>query len=73
MLDFGAVVGGFSAAVRTLPFSRGFSLDLPLLAGFELHAMFPNTQLFLSYAMAAEIEDAENWYIMGGGGIGYIY
>ena len=73
MLDFGAVVGGLSAAVRTLPFSQGFVLDTPLQAGFELHAMFPGTQLFMSFALAAEIEDEENWYVMGGGGVGYIY
>jgi hypothetical protein len=35
--------------------------------------MLPLTQLLLSFGLAAEIWALDNWYLMGGGGIGYLY
>jgi len=77
-LKAGAALGlgswslGLSAAARTLPFTRGFGLDLPLQAGLEAHWMIPGTQAFLSAALIAEFGDAGSVDFSAGGGIGLV-
>ncbi len=73
MVDLGAFVAGLSTTVRSLPFSEDFGIDLPFQSGLEVHAMLPGTQIFLSLLLAAEIESLNDWYLMGGLGLGYIY
>jgi hypothetical protein len=73
LLDLGTVVTGISASVRSRPFSQGFHINLPFQGGFEIHLLLPNTQLYASFALAAEINSLYDWYLMGGGGLGYIY
>ena len=73
LLDLGFLMAGFSVSVRTTPFSEGFAIDVPFQTGFEVHWMIPGTQLFLSLAVAAEIESTADWYVMAGGGIGFLY
>jgi hypothetical protein len=72
MLDFGAITGGISVAVRTAPFSDGLSLDLPMAAGAELHWIIPGTQIVLSGGIAAEIDALDSFYLMGGAGLGIL-
>ncbi len=73
LLDLGFLMFGLSVSVRTTPFSEGFAIDVPFQTGFEVHWMIPGTQLFLSLAVAAEIESTADWYVMAGGGIGFLY
>ena len=72
-LDFGSLVTGISGAVRTMPFTNGFALNLPAEMGWEFHWMIPSTQMVLTACLALEYENADNYYLMGGGGIGLIY
>jgi len=62
---------GLSAAARTLPFTRGFGFDLPVLTGLEVHWMIPGTQAFLTAAFTAEFGDG-SFYFSGGGGLGLL-
>ncbi len=74
LLDFGQVVAGVSASVRTLPFAAGFpGLGLPAQAGAELHWLIPNTHLLVSAILASEIASASDFYLMGGAGLGFLY
>jgi hypothetical protein len=73
LLDLRTFMAGLSISARTIPFSRGFALDVPFQTGLEAHLMIPGTQLFLSFALASEIESSSDWYVMGGGGLGFLY
>lgn len=83
LLDFGQVVGGVSASFRTLPFAAGFpQIAVPVQAGAEMHWLIPGTHILLSGILAAEFGNpsaatpAEKWdgmYLMGGGGLGFLY
>ena len=73
LLDLEIFLVGFSVSVRTTPFSEGFAIDVPFQSGFEVHGLIPGTQVFLSLAVAAEIESTADWYLMAGGGIGFLY
>jgi hypothetical protein len=63
---------GLSAAARTLPFTAGFGLDLPLETGLELHWMIPGTQAFLSAAFIAEFGGEGSVDFGAGGGLGLL-
>lgn len=71
-LDYGSFVAGLSAAFRSSPFSEGFRLDLPVQAGLELHWMVPGTSLYLSGELAGEFSGPDDFYLMAGGGLGFI-
>jgi hypothetical protein len=71
--DIGPVSVGISTAVRTAPFSEGFSIHLPAALGGEVHFLIPGTQLVASLAAGMEISSGSNYYIMAGGGVGFIY
>ena len=74
MLDFGSIMSGLSAAVRTLPFSDGLGLDpVPLEAGWELHWLLPNSNLVLTAAAAGEFSPSLGYYLMAGAGIGLLH
>ena len=76
LFDFRGFVTGISLSLRSTPFHEGFrfSGENPhFQAGVEAHIVLPNTQVFLSLVSAAEIESAEDWYVMGGGGLGFLY
>ena len=72
LFDTGSFMTGLSAAFRTLPFSGGFGLHLPLELGWELHWVVPSTQIVLSLITVAEIAGPDNFYLSGGGGIGIV-
>jgi hypothetical protein len=72
ILDLNPVTLGFSASLRTLPFDRGFGLDLPVQCALEAHWMLPGSQLFLSLQLAAELRSAQSAYFMAGGGLGLL-
>ena len=71
-LSLGSWSLGLSAAARTLPFTRGFGLDLPLQAGLEAHWMIPGTQAFLTAAFMTEFGDAGSVDFSVGGGLGLL-
>ena len=64
---------GVSAAVRTTPFGRTFGIDLPLAAALEGHVVVPGTSLFLSGMVATEARDFDDFYVVGGGSIGFLF
>lgn len=74
-LDFGSLVTGLSAALRTEPFNQGFALaQIPLAAGLEVHWLIPGTQLVLSGAVTGDYspDPAVGLYGMAGVGIGFV-
>ncbi|MBN1696014.1 MAG: PEGA domain-containing protein [Spirochaetales bacterium] len=73
LLDMGTVIAGLSCAVRTLPFSEGFGFDYPALGAAECHFMIPDTSIYVSLAAATEFVSIDNFYVMGGLGLGVIF
>lgn len=74
-LDFGTLVTGVSAALRTEPFSQGLGLaEVPLAAGWEVHWLIPGTQLVLTGAVAGEYSPNPSigFYGMAGAGVGFV-
>jgi hypothetical protein len=71
-LGLGSWSVGLSAAARTLPFTRGFGLDLPVHAGLEAHWMIPGSQLFLTAAIVTEFGEAGSLDFSAGGGLGLL-
>ncbi len=71
-LDIGSTVIAVSAAIRTKPFSEGFSPDYPFSAGAEIHWLIPGTGIFISGIVSGEFTDSNNYYINAGGGVGLI-
>lgn len=72
LLDLFPFSAAASMCLRTTSFHTGFQLDLPLQTALEAHWMIPNTQLFLSLAVAAEFESSDSFYVMGGAGLGIL-
>ena len=72
LMEFGPLSVGLSGAVRTTPFTSGFRIDLPFSAAAEVHWLIPGTQIVLSGYLAGEYAATNNYYVMGGGGIGII-
>ena len=76
MLDLGEATAGISASARTAPlFSGIFSLGtpVPVQLAAELHWLIPGTQILLSGVAAGEFDTPTSYYIMGGGGLGFLY
>jgi len=72
-LDFGSLVTGVSAALRTAPFTQGFRLaEVPLAGGWELHWLLPNSQVVLSGAVLGEYSPTDGYYFMAGAGVGIL-
>jgi hypothetical protein len=71
-LSLGSWSLGLSASARTLPFTRGFGVDLPLQTGLEAHWMIPGTQAFLTAAFMAEFGEAGSFVFGAGGGLGLL-
>lgn len=81
LFDFSTISTGLSAAFRTKSFTRGFDLQFPFSAGWELHWFIPKTQMVLSAGVAGEFAPAEQadtvdpypgFYLMTGIGLGFI-
>ena len=72
LADFGTITTGISGSVRTIPFAQGFDLQPPYSAGAELHWLIPGTQLILSGYLTGEYAAVNNYYFMGGAGVGFI-
>ena len=68
---------GFSAALRTAPFSRGFAIHWPMEIGGEATFIIPGTRFFGSILGMGEIEFAgthlEGYYILIGAGLHFLY
>lgn len=71
--DTGELVTAVSTAIRTVPFSEGAAISQPFQVGAEAHLLLPRTPLYVSALLAAEIDAGEGYYLMGGGGIGFVY
>ena len=59
--------------MRSTTFDQGFALDIPFQAAFEIHAMLPETPIYISLLVGGEFEDLYNYYIMGGFGLGVVW
>ena len=76
LLDLGSVTAGVSASTRTQQLPGGYaflSSPIPFEAGAEIHWLVPGTRLMLSGIFAGEYQDSNNYYFMGGGGLGFLY
>jgi hypothetical protein len=73
VLDLGNFAAGVSAAVRTAPFAAGLAVDAPVALGLEAHWLPRNSPIYLSGHLASEARSLENFYIMGGLGLGLLY
>ena len=74
LIDVGNFVSGLSIAVRSKSLIHEFSFfDPPLQGAFELSWMIPQTQLFISFAIAGEFAAFDNYYLLGGGGLGFLF
>jgi hypothetical protein len=76
MLETGSVMAGISASTRTEPLPGGVTFlasPVPFQAGAEIHWLIPGTRLLLSAIFAGEYEDDQNYYFMGGAGLGFLY
>jgi hypothetical protein len=76
LVDLGPVTAGISASTRTEPLPGGvafLSSPVPFEAGAEIHWLIPGTSLLLSGIIAGEYENGNNYYFMGGGGLGFLY
>ena len=61
---------GASAALRSVPLTQGWGLDLPFQVGVEAHAPLSfSSPWALSLIAAGELEDRRNFYLMSGIGI----
>jgi len=84
--DTPSVLAGVSAAVRTIPFlspagttiptgtgvAAGWVL-LPVDVAAEMHLMLPGTSFIVSLSAAGEFSSLTDYYILGGGGIAFLY
>jgi hypothetical protein len=76
LLDLGSLSAGLSASTRTQQLPGGIALlssPIPFEAGAEVHWLIPGTRLMLSGILAGEYQDANNYFFMGGGGLGFLY
>jgi len=75
LLDLSSLSLGASISLRSLRFDQfgdGFRIDLPFQSALEAHWLIPNTQLFISAAVAGEFSDADEYYLFGGVGLGIL-
>ena len=72
LVSAGPVVAGVSTALRLRPFTEGLGIQMPMPLAAEAHITIPGTSIVLSVALAAEIESAGSYYLMGGGGFGFL-
>jgi hypothetical protein len=75
IFDSGVFIAGLSGAIRTTSLLKldAFDIDYPMEYALELHLMIPESSLYFSLLAATEFESFENYYIMGGIGIGFVY
>lgn len=76
MLETGSITAGISASTKTEPLPNGVSLlasPVPFEVGGEIHWIIPGTRLVLSAILAGEADNPASFYLMGGGGLGYLY
>ena len=75
LLDLSPLIAGASLSLRSLRFDQfdeRFRIDLPLQTALEMHWLFPDTQLFLSASVAGEFRDSQDYYLLGGFGLGIL-
>jgi hypothetical protein len=75
-LETGSLMLGISASTRTEPLPGGIaflSSPIPFQLGAEAHWLIPGTRLLATLILAGEYENSDNYYFMGGGGLGFLY
>lgn len=76
LFDFGSLSVGLSAAFRTRQLTESFTIqnpfEFPASAGIEVHWILPGTQFVITGALAGEYTSVDNYYFMGGAGVGLI-
>ncbi len=76
LLDLGAVSAGISVSTRTEQLPGGVAFlgsPIPFETGAEIHWLLPGTSAVLSGILAGEYQNSNNYYFMGGGGLGFLY
>lgn len=76
MADIGTVTTGISATVRTQSFTSGtfgIGTPFPLQVGAEAHWLVPDTRILVSGIVAGAFDGPTSYYVMGGGGLGFLY
>jgi len=77
MFDFGPATAGVSASARTAPLipDAAFALGtpVPVQVAAEIHWLIPDTQILVSGVVAGEFDTPTSYYLMGGGGLGFLY
>lgn len=74
LFDFGSIITGISCAVRKTSFIyEDFDILYPILGAYEFHFMVPDSYTFVSAIAASEYESEDNYYVMAGIGLGFIY
>lgn len=75
-LETGSLMLGISASTRTEPLPGGIaflSSPIPFQLGAEAHWLIPGTRLLVTAMLAGEYENSDNYYFMGGAGLGFLY
>ncbi len=74
LFDLGFLASGISVSMRSDSLTESLSLfEPPLQAAFELNWLIPKTQLYVSFALTGEFAAIDNYYLLAGGGMGFIY
>lgn len=64
---------GVSAALRSTPLGEGVGIDLPLQAAAEGHVIIPGTSMFVKGILTTEAIALDNFYVVGGGSVGFLF
>jgi hypothetical protein len=72
LLDLSAFTVGTSVSLRSLRFDQGLGIDLPFQSALEAHWLIPGTQLILSASVAGDFTASDDFYLLGGVGLGIL-
>ena len=72
LLDLSAFSVGTSVSLRSLRFDQGLGIDLPFQSALEAHWLIPGTQLILSASVAGDFTASDDFYLLGGVGLGIL-
>ena len=72
-LESGGLSAGVSGALRTGPLRDGWSVDLPVNVGAELHWTLPRSSVALSVFASSQVTSASDFTISGGLGLGLLF
>ena len=74
LVDMGSFTTGVSVSLHSFPLTERLSLyEPPLQAAWEMNLIIPETQLFLGFGVSGEFVSPDNYYLLVGGGMGFLY